>query len=126
MIDISNSDDIIDSRDVEERIAELERARDARDDPDSDWPGSDESEELAMLCAFRDEAEPYCPDWRYGAMLIRESYFTDYAKELAEDIGAISRDAQWPLAHIDWEAAAQALLIDYSEASFDGVTYYFR
>jgi len=43
-------------------------------------------------------------DWGYGAHLIREDYFEDYARELAEDIGAIDRDANWPLSYIDWPA----------------------
>jgi hypothetical protein len=64
-------------------------------------------------------------DW-YPVTLIRESYFEDYAQELAEDIGAISRDAQWPLSYIDWPRAAEALKMDYTGAEFDGVTYYFR
>ncbi|KKK55784.1 hypothetical protein LCGC14_3071100, partial [marine sediment metagenome] len=45
---------------------------------------------------------------------------------LAEDIGAIAKDTSWPATSIDWEAAANELLIDYSSVDFDGVTYYFR
>lgn len=64
--------------------------------------------------------------WTYGVTLIRDSYFEDYAQQMAEDIGAINRDATWPLNHIDWEAAAEALKGDYTSAEFDGVTYWAR
>lgn len=58
--------------------------------------------------------------------MISEDDFEDYARELAEDIGAISRDTQWPATCIDWEYAAHELKMDYSEVEVDGVTYYFR
>lgn len=58
--------------------------------------------------------------------LIAADYFVQYAEELAEDIGAIDRDASWPLNRIDWDAAANDLKADYSEADLDGYTYYIR
>jgi hypothetical protein len=68
-------------------------------------------------------------EWRgswYPVTLIRESYFREYAEELAEDIGAVVSDAKWPNNHIDWDAAADELLTDYSAVLFDGVEYYYR
>ena len=38
----------------------------------------------------------------------------------------VNADAAWPANHIDWEAAADALLIDYTEVDFAGETYYIR
>lgn len=111
------SEDMIDSRDVIERIDELE----ADDDLDEN-----EREELAALKALADEAEGYADDWQYGETLIRGTYFTEYAKELADDIGAIAGTEQWPLMHIDWEAAADDLKHDYTEVEFDGVPYFIR
>ena len=58
--------------------------------------------------------------------LIAESYFETYAQELAEDIGAIPSDLQWPVRHIDWEAAADELSQDYSEFDFDGGAWLIR
>jgi antirestriction protein len=49
-----------------------------------------------------------------------------YAQDFAEDIGAIDRNAGWPLGCIDWEAAADELKSDYSSIEFDGVTYWVR
>lgn len=58
--------------------------------------------------------------------LIPRSEWKGYAQELAEDIGAISRDMQWPLNCIDWEQAADELEMDYSSVEIEGVEYLFR
>lgn len=114
---ITNTEDIIDSRDVIARIEYLS---------DEDYTRSAmEETELATLRALASEGEG-CADWEYGEALIRDSYFEDYARELAEDIGAIDRKATWPNQYIDWEAAAEALQQDYTSIDFDGVTYWVR
>jgi hypothetical protein len=157
---ISNSDDMIDSREVISRISELADERQAlvdeieeaeanvrrhhKDvlDPDgeypeheeyrrcrdalTDWDASEEAEELTALKALAGEAEWYSVDWRHGVTLIRESYFTTYARDLAVDIGAVSDDAKWPCTCIDWDEAADELKMDYTSVDFDGVTYYVR
>ena len=104
--------DIIDSRDVIERLIEL------RDDPDLD---------IAEYNALREldrEGEQYSEDWEYGATLIHENYFTQYAEDLANDIGEVS-DA-WPFSCIDWDEAAELLKQDYTEVQFGEETYYVR
>lgn len=116
---ISNADDIIDSRDVIARIEELEAIEDLD-------PGSEESFELATLKSLAEEASGYAPDWEYGECLIRDSYFKDYARELAEDCGMINRGASWPNDCIDWDRAARELQIDYTAVDFNGVTYWIR
>jgi hypothetical protein len=126
--EISNYDDVIDSRDVIERIAELAGRWTARANGDETVEPLDDDEraELDTLSALAEEAEGYADDWQYGATLIRDSYFVDYAEQLAEDIGAIDREAAWPARHIDWEAAADDLQTDYTDVDFDGVTYWVR
>jgi hypothetical protein len=139
--EISNSEDIIDSRDIIERIEELrEKMSGACIVPEgSDWAtagdcsahahmdGWDElDEELKQLLALQEEAEGYSGDWKYGATLIRDSYFEEYAKQLADDIGAIDSNASWPLYCIDWERAAADLQQDYTSVDYDGVTYWVR
>ena len=143
---ISNMDDTIDSRDVIERIEELQTERDTfcesyetsadmeeADEETTDkacaaWAdaNSEEAAELAALEALQEEAEGYCPDWTYGAQLIRDSYFEDYAQETAEDCGMIQPGATWPNNCIDWEQAARELQQDYTAVDFDGVTYWVR
>lgn len=128
---ISNTDDIVDSRDVIARIAELQEIQDAVDhaDPlDADQPTSlddDEKAELATLKKLADQCEGY-GDWEHGATLIRDSYFQEYAEELADDIGAIDRNATWPCNCIDWEKAARELQVDYMSVEWDDVTYWMR
>lgn len=115
---ISNTDDIIDSRDIIARIAELEGI----DSSINGLEESDEATELVMLRELEDEAEGV-GDWKYGAQLIRDSYFGTYARELA---GAIKDDTQWPCTCIDWKQAARELQMDYTSVDFDGVTYWVR
>lgn len=66
----------------------------------------------------------------YGEMqesaLISDSSFVEYAKELAEDIGAVNADATWPNNYIDWERATDALRQDYTTVRFEGTDYLVR
>jgi hypothetical protein len=101
---------MIDSRDLLERVSEL----DARTEDEDDPLDEDETAELAELreivVAWSDVS-----DWIYGETFIADDYFEDYARELADDIGAIDRNASWPLTYIDWTAAAEALQQDYTQ-----------
>lgn len=151
----SNTDDVIDSRDVIARIEELESERadlaeavseaetdvnEAATEDDAEdaqtahadavtalatWHESDEGQELKTLKALADQCEGY-GDWDYGETLIRESYFQSYAQELAEDCGMISKDLAWPCTCIDWGQACRELKMDYTEVDFDGVSYFMR
>jgi hypothetical protein len=105
----TNHDDVIDSRDVIKAI---------------DWLDEDDDDRKALE-ALAEEAEG-SPDWQYGETLIRDSYFEEYAEELAEDTGMVKGTEGWPLNHIDWEAAAEELQNDYFQVDFDGVTYWIR
>lgn len=91
----------------------------------AEWE-ADDGKELAILKALADEASGYAADWQYGETLIRDSYFKDYAMELADDICAVPNNASWPLTCIDWDQAARELQMDYTSVDFDGVTYWIR
>lgn len=143
---IDNSADILDSRDVIARIDYLESEREtiaeALDDVPplgddehatalaaaqealADWE-EEEGAELRALKALADEASGSA-DWPHGEALIRDSYFEDYARELAEDIGAMRDSDSWPYTCIDWEKAARELQYDYTSVDFAGVTYWIR
>ncbi|MBK6639638.1 MAG: hypothetical protein IPG34_19645 [Rhodocyclaceae bacterium] len=118
--EIDNSADTLDSRDIIDRIAYL------RDEEGGDQFTDEEAEELAALVALAEAAAGYCADWEFGETLIRDSYFEDYAFELADSIGAIDSNYGWPLNCIDWKQAARELQQDYTSFDFDGVTYYGR
>lgn len=131
---VSNSDDVIDSRDIIARIEELEAERDAHQDDfdegsvDTPWAevNADDAAELAALLALQEECEG-CSDWRHGCELIRDSYFTEYARQYADDIGRGDYgDMQWPLNCIDWDEAARQLQQDYTSVTFDGEEYWIR
>ena len=138
MSDIYAGQDYIDSRDVIKAIDELEslysdELEELEDDDTSQerveeihQECGDELEELRKLRELAEEGEQYAGDWEHGATLIHESVFTEYAQELAYDIGAVDRNGGWPTAHIDWEAAAEELKRDCSEVEFDGETYAVR
>ena len=66
------------------------------------------------------------PDWEHGETLIRDSYFEEYAQELAESCGMVNASAQWPARCIDWEQAASELKMDYMSVDFDGIEYWIR
>jgi hypothetical protein len=87
-----------------------------------EWDFSD-YEELKNLLDLR---EQFGREWFHGVELIREQDFEEYAQNYAERIGAIDRDGGWPACHIDWEAAANSLMMDYSSVDYDGETYYYR
>jgi antirestriction protein len=126
----TNSDDVIDSRDIIARIEELEGERDDYEPGDSapTWADKcpDDAAELATLKALAEECASVCGDWEHGEALIRDSYFQEYAQQLADDCGLIDSTAKWPMSCIDWEQAARELQMDYSTVDFDGVTYWTR
>ena len=128
---VSNTDDVIDSRDVIERIEELQGERDSFEVDGEENPGAwaeqnpDDAEELRVLEALAEECEDYASDWRHGETLIRESYWQDYVQELLEDVGDIPRDLPHYLV-IDWEATARNIAYDYTLVDFGGVDYYIR
>jgi hypothetical protein len=125
---LDGTDDVFDSRDVIERITEIEAEYAINDldfDPDL-ITDDDDREQYDALIAFRDEAEHYVSDFAFGETFVSEDYFEEYAEEMAYDIGAIDREASWPLNRIDWTAAAEDLKIDYTSFEFFGTTYWAR
>ena len=126
------TDDVIDVRDIIERVEELEGEIEAYAERMDDWQANaDNTEELQTLQTILDELkgnggdEQWRGDW-YPVTLIRDAYFRDYAQELAEDIGAVNADASWPNNCIDWKQAARELQMDYSTVEIDGATYWYR
>lgn len=120
----------LDTRDLEEIAAEIEgRIADLEDDDLTDEERADlepvTDEERAHLEELRN-LEDEIVDWSYGATLIPVDDFEDYARELAEDIGAVPSDAGWPAYCIDWEQAARDLATDYTIVTYRGEDYYVR
>jgi len=136
---VEEGSDVIDSRDVIARIEELECEReyientDAQDEDHEgetaerlkEWDEGDNGEELAKLRKLAEQADG-APDWQYGETLISDNHFEDYARELAEDIGALENCDKWPATCIDWKQAAEELQQDYTSVEYGGTTYWLR
>lgn len=130
------SADVIDVRDIIARVLELRDERDEYNEkmgsPDA-WDGvpDGEPEELAMLEGILSELagyggdEEFDGDW-YPVELVAESYFQEYAQDLAEDCGMVDTNARWSMHCINWEQAANELLDDYSGIVIRGFTYWYR
>ena len=128
--------DVIDVRDIIARVLELRDERDEYNEkmgsPDA-WHSvpDGEPDDLAMLEGILSELagyggdEEFDGDW-YPVQLIAESYFQEYAQELAEDCGMVDTSARWPMTCIDWEQAARELQMDYSSIEIRGFTYWYR
>jgi antirestriction protein len=122
---IYNTDDIIDSRDVIDRITDLLALIADAEELDSVEPATDEErDELLALQSLAEQASG-ASDWQYGEQLIRDSYFQTYARELADELDSAPAQT-WPYQHVDWEAAANELQQDYTPVEFAGVTYWIR
>jgi hypothetical protein len=123
MRDISNTDDMIDVRDVIAQIEEMEEREGGAEDHDM-------CVTLRALQSLMDEIkscggdEQWRGDW-YPLTLIRDSYFVTAMRELCEDIGDFPNGVPNYYV-IDWEATADNLRADYSSVDFDGITYWYR
>ena len=135
--------DVLDSRDLQERlegleneleelIEDLEAAEEENDETAirdanqalEEWKDKNQ-EELDALTALKDYCDGY--GWNSGLAFIAEEDFKEYAEELAADLyGEEIRNAHWPFDCIDWEEAADALRADYSSVDYQGTTYLFR
>ena len=80
----------------------------------------------ASIQELADECEAATGDFGHGAILINDAYFTEYARELAHDVGAITDNRGWPYTCIDWQRAARELQMDYTPVEYDGVTFWVR
>ena len=150
MRNICNSEDILDTRDIDARIYELESTiedyhtekndlADEINDIHAEHP-EDEStlrlqelekelseldypeDEIAELETLKKLMEEVRNYTREDGDLIRDSYFEDYARDLVEDIGDIPKDLPGYIV-IDWEATSDNLRQVYAGVDYDGVTY---
>jgi len=154
MADISNSENIIDVRDITQRVEELreerkdhdeesgaERGRDGRligESLDDDgepvatvWEGEnpDDAQELKTLEELLSNLRGYGGDhqWEgnwYPVTLIADGHFTDYAENLVTEIGDLNSKASYIV--IDWEATAKNVRQDYASVDYDGAIYWYR
>lgn len=115
---INRFEDMLDVRDIIDVVE--------GHDPEVDSGDNDDVNELnALLAELAGNGGDH--QWQgvwYPVTLIRDSYFEDYARQLAEEIGAIPDE--WPANCIDWEWAARELQTDYTSVEYDGITFWYR
>ena len=121
MADVNSNEDIIDSRDVIERIAELEAMEQEFLDGDKDAFGRLDDSELFALRELAEQADT-SPDWHHGETLIRASYFETYMDDMIDDCYDIPELPSFMTITLDYDA----LRTDYMDVEFDGVEYLIR
>lgn len=119
--------DTIDVRDIIARFELLEAEShtwcDDGDDADA-WAELNALQAILADLVGNGDDEQWRGDW-YPVTLIRDSYFTYYAREMLEDCGTIPRDMpSW--VEIDWDATAGNVRMDYTPVEIDGSTYWYR
>ena len=114
MIDITNLDDVIDSRDILEYIEKY------KDDKDFE-------EEVKALQSI---VEEYCDNYTYGledlkfgVTFIRDSYFEDYMWDFFLEVNQIDEALE---CYIDIEAFARDQQYNYDTIDFDGIEYWYQ
>lgn len=154
---IDNCDDIIDLRAVMDRIEELEEEYATEGPSDSDevfapvstWSADDRAEWESLRALIAECESVIGDDLRDTPILVRESYWTDYARDWYADtwggpwikrnqygnpeydqVNAHYVSVTWdevmdtePFGFIDWQRAADHLRRNQAEIEWEGVTY---
>ena len=107
---------VIDSRDIIERLQELEDDVENLDESDK--------EELELLRAVNEDGQNYS-DWEHGESLINDSYWVDYVQEMLEDTGDMPKDLPHYIV-IDWESTARNIQYDYVSIDVGGTDFWIR
>lgn len=121
---ITNVDNLIRTTEVVSRIATIEGIMEC---PHTGAEVKEEySKELEALRGLLASVHEHVAPTTYSPLLIRASFFVEYAKHLAEDCGFIDFSNQWPYSHINWQEAAIDLAKEYAVVVFDSVSYRMR
>lgn len=128
--DLDLAADIIDMRDIIARFEELDGIKDNHGGSFNEPLTPNMASEWKRLRAILSDLKGNGGDeqWRgdrYPVTLIRDSYFTDYAREMLFDCGELPCGIPDYIA-IDWQATALNIRVDYSPVEIHGVTYWTR
>ena len=129
MADFDGTDAFFDSRDVIERIAELEAYY--LGDSDAEFSADlindvSEREEFVALVALQEEAEGHISDWQYGETFYAWDALVEYTEETVNECYTTGGLPSWVTNHIDWKKVTEEVKVDYTEFEFRGTTYYAR
>lgn len=120
MSNVNNTMEVIDSRDIIERIQELDILI-SGESSNEDFKSF--IEEYDSLVSLQEQCSDYANNWEHGVTLIHEDYFEDYMDEMIQDCYELPKDLPfWMKITYDYDA----LKMDYTEVDFDDVTYFVR
>jgi hypothetical protein len=126
----------LDTRDLQERLEELEGERTDLQEAVNDAEGEEEKqtaheeldvwegdnlEELEALWKLKDEVS----EWDDGNLLVPKDDWIDYVEEMLKDYGYLPPEIPWYI-EIDWEKTAENIAQDYGTVDYMGTTYYYR
>lgn len=117
---ISNAANRISSFDIEARIEDLKSF------PFGELSESSQEELVDLIDLSSICRDVFNDDWEFGTELINDAYFEEFAREYAQETGALSNVHSWPLSHVNWATAASDLKMEYTPVEFNGVTFYGR
>lgn len=138
--DFDSTDDLIDTRDICERIEELETELEAACEGQSEnnifenWLPNmaaddagtfqEAAQELIALRKLVEEINEYAgDDCKDGVHLIRDSYFETAMDEMLEDIGDLPKNLP---SYLKITVDYDELKMDYTSVEYEGVTFWFR
>ena len=114
MNDITNNNDVIDSRDILDYIEKYEDDADFKDE----------------VKALQSIVKQYCDNYteglknlEFGVFFIRDSYFEDYMWDFFLEVNQIDEALE---CYIDTEAFARDQQYNYDTVDFDGVEYWYE
>ena len=141
-VEIDYSSDVLDSRELDDRLEYLtsikdvradwmESKREAMSDEEIDELENNEPEEFddAMKEELEslEEAKNYISEWRDGNTLINMEHWAQYCKELVRDMDVLPKELPSYIENnIDWKGVADDLSNDYSTIDIMGNTFYYR
>ena len=138
--DYDNPGDVFDSREVQDRIDELEsdfdeflqaiESLDTKDSLGREEIGAalrlmgkeDEYIELVALRCIEDYV--YSQEWSHGITFVARSHFTQYCREMVADLEGVAGFPSYVV--VDWEETANNLEQDYSSIDINGAEYLYR
>ena len=111
-------EDVLDSRDLQERIDYLESF-------DEEELDDSEKEELESLKELKEESD--FGEWDWGQFFIKRGYWVKYCENMVKDIGDLPRELpSYIQDNIDWDGVADDIEQDYSVVNFGREEYLTR
>jgi len=114
---VDNTQETLDSRDIQERIDELQEIDQAKIE-------EYETEELNHLLKIK-ESVGDDESWGFGITFIRDSYFEEDSEEFAYGCGDVDRNGMIA-SYVNWEEFADSRKMDFESIEFDGIEYWYR